>query len=258
MKPLVMNKEAETMLFKHFAAKFFKELEDYKMNPDKDKFTMTFDMSVPVEEKVTILFTQKAYLRMLMLVDYFDTEVGWYGLVEKLDDKLYRVYDVKVCKQSVNGSKVDTEDEDTLEFFNSLTDDEAEHMHFQAHSHVRMPTTASGVDTQNQLDVVRNMGKSGFYIFQIWNKSGDISTYMYDVDNNAFYDKKDVIIEIEDGDSTITEFLEECQEKVVEQKIYPYEQKNKKGKKGKDNYTPANYNYGGYYGNGYYQYPDDY
>ena len=254
MKPIVMNENVEKSLMKMFAEKFMKALDDFKLNPSDSKLSVSLDVSQEAKDKVTILYTSQAYLRMQALVDYFDTEVGWYGLVQQLNDKLYKVYDVKLCKQYVNGSKVDTEDDDTLEFFNSLTDDEAEHMHFQAHSHVRMSTTASGVDIQNQSDVIRNMGSSGFYIFQIWNKSNDINTYLYDLDNNVFYDSKDVLIEIEDSERTINDWLADVDKLVLETKVtYPYsftpgKVKYKKGKRVEE-YQPEYYN--NYYKGGY-------
>jgi hypothetical protein len=99
---------------------------------------------------------------------------------------------------------------------------EIEHLHFQGHSHVKMSTEASGIDLQNQTDVVTNMGKSGFYIFQIWHKNRDINTYLYDLDNNIFYDKKDVLLEIEDGTKTIDDFVLSTAELVCEKKYTPY------------------------------------
>lgn len=250
MKPIVMNKDAEEKVLQSFFEKFRKQWENFKTNMNETKFTFSAEIAEPAKEKVMILFSQQAYLRMQALVEYFDTEVGWYGLVEKLSDREYYVYDVKLCKQYVTGSKVDTDDKDTLEFFESLTDDEAEHMHFQAHSHVNMSTSASGVDLQNQADVIRNMGKSGFYIFQIWNKKGDINTYLYDIDNNVFYDKKDVEIEIEDGELTISDFLAEADTLVCEKKItqfnnyYPEKKKDKKTEE--PSYLPGYYGYGGW------------
>lgn len=242
MKPIKMTREAEIELLKKFAEQFKKELDSFKFNMNESKFSMSLDMSQPAKEKVTILFTPTVYLKMQGLVEYYDTEVGWYGMVEKISDKLYRVYDVKVCKQYVNGGKVDTEDEDTLEFFNSLTDEEAEHMHFQAHSHVKMSTIASGIDLQNQADVIRNMGASGFYIFQIWNKHGDINTYLYDLDNNVFYDKKDVIIEIEDDDMTISDWVADTEMLVKEKKTTVYypslTQAKGSGKRKESSYLP--------------------
>lgn len=254
MKPIVVNEEMESKMLEAFFEKFQKEWASFKSNMNDTKFSFSIDLSEAAKEKVTVLYTQKAYLRMKALVDFFDTEVGWYGLVDKIDDKLYRVYDVKVCKQYVNGTKVDTEDEDTLEFFNSLTDDEADHMHFQAHSHVKMSTGASGTDLQNQSDVIRNMGKTGFYIFQIWNKSGDINTYLYDLDNNIFYDRKDIEIEIEDAEGTLSDYLDSVFDLVKEKKYYPYQYNNSPKKEKKKNGDAKESCYlGGYWdGNGYY------
>jgi len=252
MKPIVMTRDAKLAILKSFVEKFEKEFSNYEFNLNDTKISFSFEASEVAKDKITILYTQQAYLRMMALVDFYDTEVGWYGLVEKLDDRLYRVYDVKICKQYVTGSKVDTEDEDTLEFFDSLTDDEIEHMHFQAHSHVKMSTSASGTDLQNQADVIRNMGMSGFYIFQIWNKSNDINTYLYDLDNNIFYDKKDVIIEIEDDEDTISDFIASTIDLVQEKKFSGYngynsykpsEKKQEKEPEKQTSYLPGYYPY---------------
>ena len=247
MKPIKMTKEAEERMLTSFFEKFRKEWETFKENLNDVKFSFSTDLSEVAKEKILIIYSQKAYLRMQALVDFYDTEVGWYGLVERVTDKIFRVYDVKLCKQYVNGAKVDTEDEDTLEFFNSLTDDEAEHLHFQAHSHVKMSTGASGVDLQNQADVVKNMGNSGFYIFQIWNKNNDINTYLYDLDNNVFYDRKDIVLDIEDEDALISDFLDSTTDMVVEMK---YQYQKKQGKKEE----PAYLN--GYYGGNVYPYDE--
>ena len=222
MKPLFLSEEMKEELFKQFLEKFKKELDEYAFNTSETSMTIKTNFSQTAKEKVVITYSQEAYLRMQALVEFFDTEVAWYGLVEQLDPLHYYVYDVKLHKQYVNGAKVDTEDEDALAFFESLTDDEANHMHFQAHSHVKMSTSASGVDLENQRGMVKNMGKTGFYIFQIWNKSGDINTYLYDLDNNVYYDKKDVIIDVEGVD----DFIAEVAGLVVEKKAYPYQTGN--------------------------------
>ena len=222
MKPINLSEDMKLKLFEKFLDKFKKEIEDYAFNINETSLTIKANFNEIAKEKVVVRYTQEAYLRMQTLVDYFDTEVAWYGLVERLGEKVFRVYDVKVCKQIVTGGKVDTEDEDALAFFESLSDDEANHMHFQAHSHVKMSTSASGVDLENQRGMVKNLGKTGFYIFQIWNKSGDINTYLYDLDNNVYYDKKDVIIDVEGVD----DFIAEVADLVVEKKAYPYQTGN--------------------------------
>ena len=224
MKPIYLTEDIKTQLLEKLFNKFKEEIDNYGFGSNDSSITIKTGFTEVAQDKVHIAYTQEAFLRMQALVEFFDTEVGWYGLVQKIDDKHYRVYDVKLCQQYVDGAKVDTTDEDTLEFFSSLTDDEADHMHFQAHSHVKMSTSASGVDIQNQQDVIKNMGKTGFYIFQIWNKNNDINTYLYDLDNNVFYDRKDVMIEIEDSLGTLDDFIFSIADLVTEKKnYYPYQ-----------------------------------
>ena len=233
MKPINLPENVRLKLFEQFLTKFKEEMDNYAFN-DSASLTIKTNFGEVAKEKVIIRYTQEAFLRMQALVNFFDSEVAWYGLCERLSERVFRIYDVKVCKQTVTGAKVDTTDEDTAAFFESLTDDEANHMHFQAHSHVKMTTGASGVDLQNQHDVIHNMGKTGYYIFQIWNKNNDINTYLYDLDNNVFYDRKDVCLEIEDSLGALDDFLVSVADLVVEKK-YQYNTEY----------------YGGYYGKGY-------
>ena len=219
MKPIKLTEEMKLVLFQEVMKKFDEQMNSYCFNTVDANISVKTNFSKQADEKVIISYTQQAYLRMRELVQFFDSEVAWYGLVEQIDPLHYRVYDVKVCKQYVNGTKVDTEDEDMFEFFSGLTDEEAEHMHFQAHSHVNMSTSASGTDVQNQEDIMKNLSGKGFYIFQIWNKKDDISTYLYDLDNNVFYDSKDVLIDIEGVDDFIASVADLVQKKTA----YPYQ-----------------------------------
>ena len=219
MKPIKLTEENREQVFSALVKNFVMEADNFAFNSKNGSITIKTGLEKKLDEKITILFSQKAYTRMKALVKHFTTEVGWYGLVEKKDARLYYVYDVLVCKQTVNGSKVDTEEEDTIEFFESLTDDQANHMHFQAHSHVNMGTSASAIDLQNQYDVIHNMGDEGFYIFQIWNKRDEVSTYMFDVSENTFYDSNDVNLEVEDDEGTVTDYLKSIEGLITEKKF---------------------------------------
>lgn len=247
MKPIYFTEEAEEKVLKAFVDKFKIDWAKFVADKNKTKFSFSVDVSTVAKDRVTIIYSPKAYLRMQALVDFFDTEVSWYALVEKLADRIYRIYDVRVCKQYVNGVKVDTDDDSTREFYDSLPDDEVNHLHCQCHSHVRASTDASEVDIQNQLDILSNVGNKGFYIFQIWNKQGDINTYLYDMDDNVYYDRKDVDIEIEDdGILTLNDFLGEAASQVIEMKYQQWD----KGEKTKKSDAGVNY-LGSNYGQGY-------
>ena len=240
MRPIFLSEEDKTKLLEGFIKEFSKNLSNYCFESSQS-ITFTAKIGEKAKDKVRIIYTPEAYLKMKKLVADFTSEVGWFGLVDRVDDLTFRVYDVLVCKQIVSGAKVDTTDEDMLEFIENLTDEQSEHMHFQAHSHVHFDTVASGTDMQNQEDIIANMpGTDGFYIFQIWNKKDDINTYLYDLGNNVFYGKEDVSLEIEG----VKDFIDDAKKKVETwtaknvSKYYP-----SYGTPGK-NYYP---NYGGYY-----------
>ena len=215
MKPIALSGEEKEKLIQKFVAQLSKSLDSYTFD-SSTKFTFETKVGEKLKDKIDILYAPQAYLRMKRLVDSFSSEVSWFGLVKKLSPKQYYVYDVLVPKQYVDGAKVDTTDEDMLEFYSNLTDEQAEFMHFQAHSHVNFDTIASGTDMTNQMDILSNIpGKQGFYIFQIWNKRGSINTFLYDLDENRFYDKDDVNIVVSDSEyGSLDNFIAEA-EKLV-------------------------------------------
>lgn len=215
MKPISLSQEAKVVLMKEVVSKFAAALEDYEFNINETKFSYEKSFSVKAKDKIIIRFTPQAYLRCLEMVKSYSSEIGWYGLIRKLEDKVYQVYDIIVCNQRVSGGRVVTDDDDMIDFYETLTDEQAEFLHFQAHSHVNMGTGASSVDMDNQASTVKNMGGKGFYLFQIWNKSLDINSFLYDLDNNVFYDKNDIEVVVEDDEfGTITEFISSLKDKV--------------------------------------------
>ena len=215
MKPISLSQEAKVVLMKEMISKFAAALEDYEFNINETKFSYEKSFSVKTKDKIVIRFTPQAYLRCLEMVKSYSSEIGWYGLIRKLEDRVYQVYDIIVCNQRVSGGRVITDDDDMVEFYEKLTDEQAEFLHFQAHSHVNMSTSPSSVDLDNQASTVKNMGGKGFYLFQIWNKSLDINSFLYDLDNNVFYDRNDIEVVVEDDEfGTVTEFISSLKDKV--------------------------------------------
>lgn len=252
MRPLRLNDKEKSELINKLLKQFMASLDNYTFG-NSTKISFEANIGGKLKEKIKLVYSPSAWLKMNALVENFASEVSWFGLVDKTDDPLvYYIYDVLVCKQQVNGAKVDTEDDDMFEFLSGLSDEQADHLHFQAHSHVNMSTSASGTDLQNQADILANMpGNDGFYIFQIWNKRGDINTYFYDLTNNVFYDKDDVEILIEDETfGTIDDFVDDAKKLVSGITPAKKKQEASKSEKQKGNV----YYYGGGYGyeDGYY------
>ena len=262
MRPLKLNDKEKSELVNKLLKQFITSLDNYTFG-NSTKITFEATIGGKLKDKIKLVYSPSAWLKMQTLVKNFTSEVSWFGLVDKTESPLvYYIYDVLVCKQQVNGAKVDTEDEDMLEFLSGLTDEQAEHLHFQAHSHVNMATSASGTDLQNQADIIGNMpGNDGFYIFQIWNKYGDINTYFYDLANNAFYDRDDVEIYIDDETyGTIDDFINEAKKLVTGIVAKPKKKKDEKDNKapvGRCKYEPG-YGYDYFPGYGYTSYLNDY
>lgn len=169
-----------------------------------------------IKERNKIIFSTKAYFKMLTLVNDFTTEVQWHGLVERIDDLTYRVSDILLFPHEVTGATVTSDQAKYEEWLMSLEDDELNHLRFHGHSHVSMAVTPSSVDMTYRCNLVRTISPrddNPFYIFMIINKSRDVECQIYDVANNIIYDKTDIDFEIEFFDDvTMKEYLEKAHE----------------------------------------------
>ena len=218
MKKLKLSDKDKKALLEEFQ----QQLEEYDPTEQKE---LSFEkkMDIPAEEKIHIIFTPLAYLRCSELVKNFSGEVGWNGLIKKMEKNKYLIYDIMVYPQVVSGAR--TLDPTDTNVWYEKYDEVLEEMRFQAHSHVNMSTTASTTDMENQKQIVLNV-ESGVRIFQIWNKSGDINTFVYDLDTGIMYDRKDVEIDILGDDSfrTMKAFMEDAKKQAEEMKITPIQQ----------------------------------
>lgn len=205
MKKWKLTNEDKEKLIRDFA----ESLEDYEA---EDTVSYEVKVSEPAKEKIEIIFTPEAYLKSEMLVQSFSGEVGWNGLMQKLSDKQYLVYDIIVYPQVVNGAR--TLDPTTTNEWYEQHEDDLDVMNFQAHSHVEMATIPSTTDKDNQREIVKNTQGHGYKLFQIWNKKGDINSFFYDIDNNLVYDRNEITITIQCGDSTMAKFIKEAKDLV--------------------------------------------
>ena len=200
-------------------AEFSKKLDEYESEMGDGEVSFDIKAKEPAKEKLVIYFTPEAYLRSQMLVKEYTGEVGWHGLIRKLSPVSYLVYDIIVYPQVVNGART-LDPTKTNEWYEKYVD-ELEFMHFQAHSHVNMTTTPSSTDTAYFTNTVKNLQGEGFYLFQIWNKSGDINSFFYDLDSNLLYDKSDIEIRIQDSKfESIDRFIADSKKLVEDMKPF--------------------------------------
>ena len=145
--------------------------------------------------KMHILFTPKAYSKMLHLVSKIGTECAWHGLVDRKSDTEFVVYDIIVFPQIVTGATVDTDDLAYSTFIGDLKEDVFKNLKMQGHSHVNMGAYASGTDTKHQESIKKQLIRpDDYYIFIIMNKKLDYYVRVIDNKTDAEYSIDDVEI----------------------------------------------------------------
>lgn len=196
------------------------KLEDVDVTSD---ITIKINKVKPKAEKAKLIFTEKAYNKMRMLVLESDKEIGWHGFTHRAGNKFY-VDDIIVFPQTVTAATVTSDEKLYTDWTLKLTDEEYNKMHFHGHSHVNMATNPSNVDTNYYESKVKNI--EDYYIFVIMNKSDNTYARIYDFENNIYYEKDDIeIIRPMDkykvwADEQIKEFVSEQKPKWADQRRY--------------------------------------
>lgn len=117
-----------------------------------------------------IEFTPRAWTKMWLLVDQFDSEVGWHGLCSRIGDNYYRIEDIIVHKQTVTGGTFRTVPEEYEEWLDSYAENDPEtffKISLHGHSHYMCKAFPSGLDQELQDDIASQLDGDMFYIFMI-------------------------------------------------------------------------------------------
>ena len=193
MKPIRITEEDKQKIKEEFAAM----LDKLRMNDGKISISKNFgEREAKGEERPMIVYTPEAYIKMDFLVRKFDTEIGWHGLIKRIQPHVFLVYDAIVYPQEVTGVTVNTDQEGYTQFLFDLPEEKANFMHYHGHSHVNMGVTPSQTDMTHRDGMLQSARDDGFWVFQIWNKRGDISSVIYDLAENTLYDTKDIDLAI--------------------------------------------------------------
>lgn len=149
--------------------------------------------------KATIEFTEKAWIKIYALVNSYSTEVQWHGIVERVSQNVFRIKDVLVFPHEVTGTTVISTQDEYEKWLDALDNETFNGLRFHGHSHVNMGVSPSGVDMEYRRKILNNFGTPTnttdyFYIFLIFNKKGEISGEIYDLQNNALYSTDEITI----------------------------------------------------------------
>lgn len=188
-------------------------------NDQADGVTLNFKLKeVKDDRKATITLSAQAYMKIFALVHTYSTEVEWHGVVERTAADAFHIKDVLIFPHKVTSATVISDQTEYEKWLDTLDDNTFNALRFHGHSHVNMGVTPSGVDMTYRYNILNNFGTPSetsdlFYIFLIFNKRGDISGEIYDLQNNALYSKSttadEIKIVIEDCD-WLTDFLDEA------------------------------------------------
>lgn len=193
--PIKMTEAIKKEILEELSAK----LDTMLMTEGKIKIDEAYEYK---GQRAKLIYTQKAMLKILSLVETYDSEIAWHGTVERIDDVTWKIKDILIYPQVVTGATVNTDQEEYQEWLESLSDDDINSLRYQGHSHVRMSVSPSGTDMEHQGKILESMRlqKDGYYIFQIINKDMKTNVWIYDLARNIKYDTADIDVCIEDVD----------------------------------------------------------
>lgn len=196
-----------------FAAALEKTSKDAKFD-GKVKFDFDF---AKVEEKAILYFTETAWMKMQYLIAVFGSECAWHGVVERHgeDKSEFIVKDILVYPQQVTGATVTTDQKEYEDWMNDLDDETFNALKFHGHSHVNMGVTPSSVDNEHQRGIVSQLNDSQFYIFGIFNKSGNRWLKIFDMKRNIAFEKDDIEVKILMDGSRCFDLMEDADKKIT-------------------------------------------
>ena len=146
-----------------------------------------------------IQFSLKTLATIRYIVDNVDTEVGWLGTVDKINDNHYVVKDIFLPKQDVNGGTCELNDEGLFELYEQLTnsgrEDDLDKIRFWGHSHGNGGVSPSGQDEEQAIEMLKN--NTDYLIRAIANKSGKMAISYFNYSKQYAIDN--VLWQMNDG-----------------------------------------------------------
>lgn len=170
------------------------------------------------ERRATVAFTPTAWAKMYALVDAFNKEVQWHGLVSRLDESTFVIEDILIFPHVASSTTVVSDQEEYEEWMNNLSDEQFNACRFHGHSHVNMAVSPSVTDLTYRKNIFENFStnpmpdEDQFYIFLILNKRREFSGQVYDITENALYETDEIDIEILLDNDWVSNFILDAKE----------------------------------------------
>lgn len=195
MKKINMDETFKKEAIEKFTT-YINGLSRYTSN--RINFSTTFNNTITETTRPTIFISSQAYLKMMLYVRDTEVEIAWHGTVERnIEQNWYYIKDVFLYPQIIESATVDTNQEKYQDWLNNIEDDNVfNNIRFQGHSHVNMGTSPSSTDLNMYDKFLQVLPKNDYYIFMIMNKSGSLTSFIYDLAKNTIYESTDIDIKI--------------------------------------------------------------
>ena len=182
-------------------AALLEQVEKSVLTGGLEKINISYDVNVlcPAIKgavKPVILYSPIAWIKIQEFTDKYNHEVALHGLVKKLKGPgQYYIYDVMAYPQRTTAATVKATDDYDM-WLHKHSDSVFNDIRMQYHSHVNMPTGASGVDTSYYESMISDI--QDYYIFIIGNKSSSMNHMVYDKEQNILFEKADIVYDVVD------------------------------------------------------------
>lgn len=207
MRPITVTQEILTQLREEAIASIAQQIDTTfntlatqrnSLSVPSIKFEQKLNFERKLENPIQVDFSGMAYAKQLSLLQNCNSEIAWHGIVRANEDRtVFTIENILVYPQTVTSATVVTDETKYQQWKQLLNDDEYNSLRFQAHSHVNMGVTPSGVDRNLYDSMLQSLSNNSFYIFMILNKKTDAHIEIYDLQNNAFYGNSDVVVTVE-------------------------------------------------------------
>ena len=110
---------------KNIQEEFIAKVKSMKMFDGKLEYSRTFKWEDSENDKATIFLSSIAFAKMNALIQQFDSEVAWHGVVhrDEEDPTIFRITDILVYPQVVSGATVNTDQEAYQTWLYAFDDD---------------------------------------------------------------------------------------------------------------------------------------
>ena len=200
----------------------------------EDRFNTKIEFIKQPPKPPLVNITQEAFDKMMMLVSSCSFEIGWFAVVDHIENELVVSDVIIIPKQEVSGVTVNISAEDVGDMFSEMMKlygkDTATQMlnkiRLYGHSHVNMGVSPSGTDTNQMLEYAKDFdpGDNPYFIMIILNKRKEVHISLLDMALGIKHIDAPYVIGEENNelrDWAVKEITEKVTEKKFEAFEYP-------------------------------------